>query len=101
MRKWYRSVAAIAALCGLMIVAASALAATSVDLKLVNNGQPVGGAQIEILSTAGVIQTVTDENGMAQFELAGKYFRVHVNGQTLNAAYQGGQGLVVVEINNN
>jgi hypothetical protein len=101
MRKWYRSIAAIAALCGLVIVATSALAATSVDLKLVNNGQPVGGAQIEILSTTGMVQTTTDANGMAQFDLSGKYFRVHVNGRTLNAAYQGGQGLVVVDINNN
>ena len=38
---------------------------------------------------------------MAHFELTGKYFRVHVEGRTLNAAYQGGQGLVVVDINNN
>jgi hypothetical protein len=101
MRKWYQNVAAIAALCGLMIVAAGAMAATSVDLKLVNNGQPVGGAQIEILGTAGMIETTTDANGMAHFELTGKYFRVHVEGRTLNAAYQGGQGLVVVDINNN
>lgn len=101
MRKWFRGVAAALALVGLVAVAASALAATSVDLKLVDNGQAVGGAQIEILSTTGMTQTATDVNGLAHFEMSGKYFRVHVNGRTLNAAYQAGQGLVVVDIHNN
>lgn len=101
MRKWVRRVAAIGALCGLVIVAASALAATSVDLKLVNNGQAVGGAQIEVLTTDGMTQLTTDGNGLAHFQMSGKYFRVHVNGQTLNGTYQSGQGLVVVDIANN
>lgn len=101
MQKWFRSVMAVAALCGLIAVGTSAMAATSVDLKLVNNGQPVGGAQIEILSTSGVTQATTDQQGMTHFELSGKYFRVHVNGQTLNAVYQAGQGLVTVDIHNN
>jgi len=101
MRKWFRSVAATVALCGLVAVATSAFAATSVDLQLVNNGQPVGGAQIEILGSAGLTETTTDANGLSQFELSGKYFRVHVNGQTLNTVYQAGQGLVVVDISNN
>ncbi len=100
MRKWFRSVAATVALCALVAVASSALAATSVDLKLVNNGQAVGGAQIEILGSAGMTESTTDANGMAHFEFSGKYFRVHYNGQTLNAVYQAGQGLVVVDINN-
>jgi hypothetical protein len=101
MRKWFRGVAAVLALVGLVAVAASAWAATSVDLQLVDNGQPVGGAQIEILSTTGMTETTTDANGLAHFQMTGKFFRVHVNGQTLNAAYEAGQGLVVVEINNN
>ena len=101
MHKWFRGVAAVLALVGLVAVAASALAATSVDLQVVNNGQPVGGAQIEILNTTGMIQTTTDVNGFAHIQMSGRSFRVHVNGQTLNTVYQAGQGLVVVEINNN
>ena len=101
MRKCFRTVATIAALCGLVAVTTGAMAATTVDLQLVQDGQPVGNAQIEVLGSAGMTPITTDAEGMAHFEFSGKYFRVHVNGQTLTDTYQAGQGLVVVEIHNN
>lgn len=100
MNRALRTLAAIAVFCGLIAVGGSALAANTVNLKVVDNGQPVSGVQVEILSSTGATQHVTNGQGIVTSSTDGKYFRVKLNGAIVNGIYLAGQNLVTVEINN-
>ena len=100
MRRTLRSVMVVAMLLGIAAIATSAIAATDVSIQLTDNGQAVPGARVEILSSTGITEVITNAQGLADFSMSGKYFRVRVDGVLLTGIHQSGQGLVTIEINN-
>lgn len=100
MHRALRMVASVAVFCSLIAVAGSALAANTVNLKVVDNGQPVSGVQVEIMSSTGATQHVTNDQGLVASSTDGKYFRVKLNGAIVDGLFLAGQDLVTVEINN-
>jgi hypothetical protein len=88
------------ALCSILFVAGSALAANSVTVVVVDqNNTPVEGASVEVLGTDGATGYVTDQNGAIAADLNGEVFRVKVNGDILSGLHQVSEGTVTVELN--
>ena len=99
MHRAIRTATAIAVFCGLFAVAGSALAENPVTLQLVDNDQPVGGVHVEILSSTGATEHVTNEEGLVFASTEGKYFRVKLDGAMVEGIYLAGQNLVTIDIN--
>jgi hypothetical protein len=88
------------ALCSILFVAGSALAANSVTVVVVDqNNTPVPGVSVEVLGTDGATSYVTDQLGEIDADLNGLAFKVKVNGEILPEPHFVAEGTVTVSIN--
>lgn len=66
-----------------LTLAASAMgAAGDAVVRVLNQGSPVPGVPVDILTSDGVSTFITDANGVVQFNVGDRQFRVRVNGST-------------------
>jgi uncharacterized GH25 family protein len=75
------------------------MAANTVNVQVLQDGNPVEGVSVNVMASDGTVSDVTDNAGSVEVVVNGSYVRVAVNGVTLDEIYQVSQGPIVIELN--
>ena len=84
-RSWLRTLFALAV--GSLLFVASSMAANRVEVRVLQDGNPVEGAAVDVIVSSGVVSGVTDAKGVFVTDISGNYFRLKVEGKVEVAGY--------------
>lgn len=87
-------------LAALVAFTASSFAASTVRVQVVENDVPLEAVSVNVLASNGTFADITDGNGEISLDISGQYFRLVVNGVTLDGGYEATGQMLVIDVAN-
>jgi hypothetical protein len=98
MRKVTIPIAAILLCAAALLAGGLSIAASPIQIKVVEDGDAVVGAGVDIITSDGVQSVTTDATGSVTVQISGKSFRVRVNGAPPSRAYAASESPVTITL---
>jgi hypothetical protein len=86
------------AFAAIVALASASFAASTVKVQVVENELPQESVSVQVLASDGTFSDITDVNGEIALDIAGKYFRLVVNGQVVDGGFEATGQTVVVDL---
>ena len=87
------------ALCSAVLWAGVSFAANTITVKVLQKGQPVQGASVEVLASDGSAVYTTNQSGTITADLTGKVFRLKVNNLAQAGLHSVSEHSVTISLN--